>query len=292
MDYFNKSFTPLDVNGRPINNLTKAQQQKEKEQRAQEQAEGGGGEEGMSVEGRDLEQGGAGGGSARSGAVKGPVTSKGAKVRPGAGLKIEIEADEEEEEEEEEEPSGENAKIPLLPVDKGIFRRKLNPPPQASEEIAGEGGDGAGSAGGGGAGGANAASDSDLEAGNGSNNNSNNNSKKEKERRNLVGRSTSHLSGVTEGSASGGGSAQRLLSLIGLGSRHNSNVDTANANATSANVPLLLKNDDNFLEHRKMLLQRWKDNLKDKSFLNQSTHSSFYESEKDTEVGENYYFMI
>jgi hypothetical protein len=64
-------------------------------------------------------------------------------------------------------------------------------------------------------------------------------------------------------------SSKSLLSRMGL-----------KANTADANRPLLLKNDDNFLEHRKVLVQRWKDNIRSKG-LDVSGHG---DEDKEEEV--------
>jgi hypothetical protein len=64
-------------------------------------------------------------------------------------------------------------------------------------------------------------------------------------------------------------STKSLLSRMGL-----------KANTADANRPLLLKNDDNFLEHRKVLVQRWKDNIRSKG-LDVSGHG---DEDKEEEV--------
>jgi hypothetical protein len=63
--------------------------------------------------------------------------------------------------------------------------------------------------------------------------------------------------------------SKSLLSRMGL-----------KANTADANRPLLLKNDDNFLEHRKVLVQRWKDNIRSKG-LDLSGHG---DEDKEEEV--------
>jgi hypothetical protein len=67
-------------------------------------------------------------------------------------------------------------------------------------------------------------------------------------------------------------SSKSLLSRMGL-----------KANTADANRPLLLKNDDNFLEHRKVLVQRWKDNIRSKG-LDVSLHG---DEDKEEEVSLN-----
>lgn len=68
------------------------------------------------------------------------------------------------------------------------------------------------------------------------------------------------------------GSEHSLLSYVGLGSK---------ANLSDSNTPLLLKNDDNFLEHRKLLVQRWKDTIHEK--YPPSPHASFHEQQRSQE---------
>lgn len=86
MDYFNKSFIPLDVNGNPL--LSRAQQEQ------------------LQLE-RDLEAAG----------FAGNAASESTRVRIQEASRILQQSE-----------SDANYPVPLLPVDKGIFRRKVNHP--------------------------------------------------------------------------------------------------------------------------------------------------------------------
>ena len=156
----------------------------------------------------------------------------------------------------DEENDEDDFAVPLLPVDKGIFRRKLAAQ-TVDEEMGLSGSAGGGSSSKGLLGGGDEES---LDFGG-----------KDGPKKGSLGK---RMASIKEASGSGG-SAQSLLSFIGLGSKNNSNVDPQ--------MPILLKNDDNFLEHRKLLVQRWKENIRNK-LLNQSPHDSFYDSDKEEEV--------
>ena len=91
------------------------------------------------------------------------------------------------------------------------------------------------------------------------------------------------------------------MGFLGLSKNASANVSANNSSRNnsskhSSNTPLLLKNDDNFLEHRKLLVQRWRENIKNKyphqprsrspspSPSSKPNGSSFV-YEKDEEVG-------
>ena len=68
----------------------------------------------------------------------------------------------------------------------------------------------------------------------------------------------------TDGAVVGGTSSRSFLGMLGL-SKHNSTASAMNtSHSHHSNKSLLLKNDDNFLEHRKLLVQRWKQNIYNK----------------------------
>jgi hypothetical protein len=225
MDYFNKSFIPLDVDGNPI--LSAAQQ------------------EDLALE-RDLEAAGFSASGKFSGAGAGTSDPNSPK-RVKFPLKDETDPEYE---------------VPLLSVDKGIFRRKV--------AHTGPAGAGAGA-------GAGAAADEEtgLAGANGPvdmaptgdtpGDSSHGDSKKRLSPKPGRFRSTS-------GEKLHGSSSHSLMSMMGL--KSNSDV----------NKPLLLKNDDNFLEHRKLLVERWKDNIKSKG-LDSSNHNSSFHDDRDDEVG-------
>lgn len=70
---------------------------------------------------------------------------------------------------------------------------------------------------------------------------------------------------LSDGVSRGGTSSRSFLGMLGLSgmSKHNSTASAMNTSHHS-NKSLLLKNDDNFLEHRKLLVQRWKQNIYNK----------------------------
>lgn len=267
MDYFNKSFIPLDVDGKPI--LSRAKQE---QMALEEELEAAG----FAV------PGGGGGGEAV------PVTLS-SKIRASQAAKL-IEPKE----------TDENYEVPLLPVDKGIFRRKLGAPgAEASEEEANNYGNtvsalGTNSYVGGGVGGGSSArsvsSNLGMAAGSSSahpasstqqqpqNDGDGEGSESDGEKKK---HKSARLTSIKEEHAA---STQSLLQRIGLS--RNSTVSNL-----SSNTPLLLKNDDNFLEHRKLLIQRWKDNIRNKyprqpspSPSSRQNGSSFLYPEKDEEV--------
>jgi len=97
------------------------------------------------------------------------------------------------------------------------------------------------------------------------------------------------------------------MGFLGLSKNASANVSANNSSRNnsskhSANTPLLLKNDDNFLEHRKLLVQRWRENIKNKyphqprsrspspSPSSKRNGSSFV-YEKDEEVSLAYFLM-
>ena len=264
MDYFNKSFIPLDVNGNPILSAT------------QQQA--------LRLE-QDLEEAGFGASDRQH---------------------IDLE-------------QGEGEHIPLLPVDKGIFRRKGH---QVTTTTA-DGADGTAeldpnhtsSINNNGAGAGihtNAAATATL------NNNPNNTTTASGILPSFTPRSVSFRAGLglndpsglgsglndpsehsnmgrntpktpqskqdlsEESKGHGASSSRSLLSIFGIKTSTDNNNNNSNS---SRNRPLLLKNDDNFLEHRKLLVQRWKDNIDSKQLdrSNHTNNNSFYE-EKEQEV--------
>jgi hypothetical protein len=228
MDYFNKSFIPLDVDGNPI--LTASQQ------------------EDLTLE-RDLEAAGFSASSKFPGAGAG-ISDPNSPKRVKFPLKDETDPEYE---------------VPLLTVDKGIFRRKVS--------HTGTPGAGAGA----GVVGRAAAADEEtgLAGGNGP--------------------VEMTPAGDAPGDSSHGDSKKRLSPKPGrfrtasgeklLGSSSHSLMSLMGLKSTSdVNKPLLLKNDDNFLEHRKLLVERWKDNIKSKG-LDNSNHNSSFRDERDDEVG-------
>jgi hypothetical protein len=69
----------------------------------------------------------------------------------------------------------------------------------------------------------------------------------------------------------GTSSKRSLLSALGFGSGH------SNSERMSTKDELLLKNDDNFLEHRKLLMRRWRENMQSKHKEMSGVSDSFFD---------------
>jgi hypothetical protein len=249
LDYFNKAITPIDINGNPIIPKKHGKQD-------------------------------------AHGAVT-AIPIEGVNTGAGGG---------EDEEEEEDEQARAYAAVPRLPVDKGIFRRKMPPAPAVQEKPAGkdvppkkssgllasiwsmtEGGQfaprpsdappastgaGANVDGGpeSGAAGAGAGGDAGDVAGQSSKKSGPDSPKK---------------------GMAGTSSKRSLLSALGFGSGH------TNSERMSTKDELLLKNDDNFLEHRKLLMRRWRENMQSKHKEMSGVSDSFFDipDKEQLEVG-------
>jgi hypothetical protein len=216
MDYFNKSFIPLDVDGNPI--LSASQQ------------------EDLALE-RDLEAAGFIASEKLSGAgASDPNSPKHVKFPK----------------KDETDPEYE---VPLLTVDKGIFRRKVTHTTPGAGAVAADEETGLAA----GDGPVSMAPSSDMAG-------DSNHGDSKKRLSPKPGRFRS-----TSGDKLHGSSSHSLMSLMGLKS------------TSDVNKPLLLKNDDNFLEHRKLLVERWKDNIKSKG-LDSSIHNSSFHDDREDEV--------
>ena len=234
MDYFNKAISPIDINGNPI----RSGMQSTKSQAADIEAGGDLDNPFHSLKSSEV-------GSAHRTMASKHVAMYGEQSQQDDELGYE--------------------EIPLQPVDKGIFRRKLpTPTPQQQQQqvVPSDHDEETGDAMGGAIAGAGSFR---IKPGSGKVSGVSPDSADEDEAKKNMVPASSKLRN----------SANSVRSMVSdyLG------IATKTANSDS-NMPLVLKNDDNFLEHRKLLVQRWKDNIQDKMQNQSSFRDDRFNSEE------------